>query len=166
MNVIRLLLLALVAPLLVACSEPSKFRAYNGPEVTRITVHKEVRLMRLWHEDRVLRQYRVGLGWAPVGQKRREGDGRTPEGAYIIDRRNPQSRFHLSLGVSYPRPSDRVRAREAGDAPGGDIFIHGKGPEFADASGDWTDGCIAVTDRQIEQIYAMVRKGTPIVITP
>ncbi|MCC5983844.1 MAG: L,D-transpeptidase family protein [Rhodobacteraceae bacterium] len=156
-------LMAVVAVLLVlaGCGTPSKFRTYNGPEVTHIRVYKAERRMELWHHDRMLRAFRVQLG-NPDGHKQQEGDRRTPEGRYYIDRRNPNSRFHLSIGISYPNAEDRARAAARGVSPGGDIFIHGRGPRFQNARGDWTDGCIAVTDRQMEDIYAMVRNGTPI----
>lgn len=163
---IRVVLAVLVAVLLAGCGERSKFLTYDGPEVTRILVWKEARQMQLLHHDRVLMQVPIALGFEPNGHKQRRGDGRTPEGTYIIDRRNPNSAFHLSLGISYPDVNDRLVAREAGDDPGGDIFIHGKGPRYANARGDWTAGCIAVTDQQMERIYAMVRTATPITIFP
>ena len=168
MRSIAITVLAGAALALAACSsrEPSKFQTYDGPAVTQINVFKDARQMDLMHYGQHLASYEIDLGREPVGQKEREGDGRTPEGAYIIDRRNPNSRFHLSLGISYPEPSQRLRAEEAGDNPGGDIFIHGKGPDFADATGDWTEGCIAVTDDEIEEIYAMIGIGTPILILP
>lgn len=151
---------------MAACA-PSKFRTYNGPEVTRIVVMKADRQMMLMHHDRVLKTYRIDLGFAPVGHKQYEGDGRTPEGRYYIDRRNPNSNFHLSLGISYPNAEDRERASLMGKSPGGDIFIHGGPRKGIDRKGrDWTAGCIAVTDRQMEDIYAMVRDGTPIDIFP
>jgi murein L,D-transpeptidase YafK len=108
----------------------------------------------------------VQLGRNPVGHKVMQGDGRTPEGDYIVDRRNPRSAFHLSLGINYPRPEDVEVARMLGVNPGGDIFIHGRGPNHRWARGDWTEGCIAVRDREIEVIYAMVRDGTPVTILP
>ncbi|TVP72151.1 MAG: hypothetical protein EA339_07560 [Rhodobacteraceae bacterium] len=157
--------LALVA-VLASCGAPSKFRSYHGPEVTQIVVHKAARRMHLYHHNQRLRTFRVQLGGNPIGHKQREGDRRTPEGDYIIDRRNPNSAFHLSIGISYPDPYDRARAEANGWRPGGDIFIHGKGPRFQRARGDWTDGCIAVTDREMEDIYAMVRDGTRIRILP
>ncbi len=166
MAVIRIVLAALVAVGLAGCGERSKFLTYDGPEVTRIVVWKDARTMALYHHDEVLKAVPIQLGFNPVGHKERYGDGRTPEGDYIIDRRNPDSAFHLSLGISYPEPSQKLAATEAGVDPGGDIFIHGQGPDFQNAEGDWTAGCIAVTDRQMEQIYAMVRTLTPITIHP
>ena len=159
--------LALVMLLaLAACGPPSKFRTYSGPEVTKIIVDKGDRRMRLYHNDEVLRTFRIGLGFAPRGHKQFEGDGKTPEGLYFIDRRNPNSRFHLSIGISYPNAADRAFAEAQGKSPGGDIFIHGKGPRHQRSRGDWTEGCIWVTDREMEDIYAMVRDRTPILIRP
>jgi hypothetical protein len=162
MQFLRLLAAAIVVAALASCSSGSKFRTYNGPEVTQIIVYKAERRMELWHHDRMLRSFRVDLGGNPFGHKERRGDRRTPEGDYLIDRRNPNSRFHLSIGIDYPNAADRAHAAANGWDPGGDIFIHGRGPRFASARGDWTDGCIAVTDREMEDIYAMVRIGTPI----
>ena len=88
------------------------------------------------------------------------------EGTYLIDRRNPNSEFHLSLGINYPRDADRRSAKEAGVSPGGDIFIHGRPWKNRKGGRDWTAGCIAVTNREMEEIYAMVRNGTPITINP
>lgn len=166
MGMIRAVLAVMAAAMLVGCGERSKFLDYDGPEVTRIMVWKDQRVMELHHHDTVLMQVPIALGFAPEGHKQRRGDGRTPEGTYIIDRRNPNSAFHLSLGISYPDVNDDLVAREAGDDPGGDIFIHGTGPRYARARGDWTAGCIAVTDAQMERIYAMVRTGTPITVLP
>ena len=165
MQFLRLLAAALLLGALSACA-PSKFRTYDGPEVTRVVVYKAERQMELWHYDTLLRSFDVDLGGDPFGHKQREGDRRTPEGDYIIDRRNPNSRFHLSIGIDYPNEADRAFAQANGWRPGGDIFIHGRGPRFRHARGDWTDGCIAVTDREMEDIYAMVRIGTPISILP
>lgn len=153
------------AAALTACSRDPKFRSYYGPEVTHVVVNKGERRMFLLHEDRLLEHYRVDLGFAPEGHKRFEGDGRTPEGRYVIDRRNPESSFHLSLGISYPNERDIAYALSHGKSPGGDIFIHG-GPRRHDRRGpDWTAGCISVRDREMEDVYAMVRNGTPITIT-
>jgi murein L,D-transpeptidase YafK len=150
---------------LSACGQ-SKFKRYNGPEVTYVVVNKGDRRMYLLHHDRVLEQYDIRLGFAPEGHKTVEGDGRTPEGVYWIDRRNPNSKFHLSLGISYPNDEDRARAEALGQKPGGDIFIHGQKSLFDRGEGDWTWGCIAVTNDEIEDIYAMVGDMTPIQINP
>ena len=163
MQFARLFLAMSLLAVLTACA-PTKFRSYSGPDVTRVVVYKAERQMELRHYGTVLKSYRVQLGGTPFGHKEREGDRRTPEGDYIIDRRNPNSAFHLSIGIDYPNEADRAHAQANGWRPGGDIFIHGRGPRFQRARGDWTDGCIAVTDRQMEDIYAMVRNGTPITI--
>ena len=144
----------------------SKFRTYHGPEVTQVVVNKGQRRMHLLHHDQVLKSYPIDLGFAPEGHKQFEGDGKTPEGAYIIDRRNPNSKFHLSIGIDYPRPADVTRAETFDRSPGGDIFIHGKSRRGLGGKRDWTAGCIAVTNRQMEDIYAMVQDGTPILILP
>lgn len=159
----------LASSFLTACSgRDTKFRGYNGPQVTRIVLYKGRRKLRLLHNNDVLRSYRVRLGFAPVGHKQVEGDGRTPEGHYQIDRKNPNSRFHLSVGISYPNRADRSAAAALGASAGGDIFIHGapRRGSTADGSTDWTWGCIAVSNREIEEIYSMVNVGTPITIYP
>lgn len=144
----------------------SKFRKYDGPEVTQIIVFKSERRMHLLHQDQVLRSFDFELGFAPSGHKEVEGDGKTPEGLYYIDRKNPNSRFHLSIGISYPNEQDIAKAEELGKSPGGDIFIHGTPRKFGGQGDDWTWGCIAVTNREMEDVYAMVRVGTPIMIYP
>ncbi|MCU0912474.1 MAG: L,D-transpeptidase family protein [Rhodobacteraceae bacterium] len=164
-GILRVFLIIVAALALSACS--SKFRTYSGPEVTRVVVMKTDRRMYLMHHDTVLRDFRIDLGFAPDGHKQFEGDGRTPEGRYTIDRRNPNSDYHLSLGISYPNANDREVASSMGLTPGGDIFIHGGPRRGVDRSGpDWTAGCISVKNREMEDIYAMVRDGTPIDIFP
>lgn len=162
------LLSTVAAVALSGCASPtSKFRSYVGPEVTGIVVNKADREMFLVHHGKVLKKSRIVLGFAPEGHKQIEGDGRTPEGTYIIDRRNPNSSFHLSLGISYPNAADRARALALGKQPGGDIFIHGQKNPFAPNTGeDWTWGCISVPNDEMEEIYAMVKNGTPITINP
>lgn len=160
----RAILLGSVVAALSGCA--SKFRTYNGPEVTGLRLYKGQRLLVLDGTEGVLRTYPVGLGFAPEGHKQFEGDGRTPEGSYVIDRRNPESKFHLSIGISYPNEADIAFAEARGRSPGGDIFIHG-GPRLGidpTDKRDWTAGCISVTDREIEEIFAMVKDGTPITI--
>ncbi|RVT83483.1 hypothetical protein DXV76_14715 [Rhodobacteraceae bacterium CCMM004] len=163
--IFRALMLCVLAIGLGACS--TKFRTYNGPEVTRVVILKGAREMLLLHHGQVLERYDIGLGFAPEGDKKVEGDGKTPEGDYYIDRRNPDSRFHLSLGISYPNAYDIAEAEALGMPPGGDIFIHGRGPLYKRGNPqDWTWGCIAVKDREMEWIYAMVKDGTPVSIRP
>jgi murein L,D-transpeptidase YafK len=161
----RVLLLSMASmAFLSACA--SKFKRYNGPQVTRVVVLKGQRKMHLLHRGETLRSYDISLGFAPFEHKREEGDGRTPEGEYIIDRRNPNSQFHLSIGINYPNAQDIAKAKAAGVKPGGDIFIHGRPKKYAKGGRDWTAGCIAVTDKEMERIYAMVQNGTPISIYP
>lgn len=159
----RTMMVGMGALALSGCS--TKFRTYDGPQVTSIVVYKERRQLYLMHNEAVLRAFDFELGFAPTGDKQVEGDGRTPEGAYIIDRKNPNSSFHLSVGISYPNDADRAEAAALGQRPGGDIFIHGTPRPFR-RKDDWTAGCIAVTNREIEDIYAMVEVGTPIFIYP
>lgn len=165
MRIVGLMLLLAAAMALSACS--SKFKTYRGPEVTQVLVDKSDRRMYLLHHQKVLKSFDVGLGFAPDGHKQFEGDGRTPEGDYTIDRRNPDSKFYLSIGIDYPRTEDVARAAALGLSPGGDIFIHGLPNDgMKPGARDWTAGCIAVTDRDMRDIYAMVRDGTPIRIMP
>lgn len=163
MRFIRLLVILFMAFTLAACS--SKFRTYNGPSVTSVQVHKSDRKIYLLHNETVLESYDVALGFAPVGHKQFEGDGKTPEGAYFITHKNPNSDFHLSLGISYPNEADIAFAQAADKPPGGDIFIHGASNRDGNRR-DWTAGCIAVSDKQIEVIYSMIRPGTPIFLLP
>ncbi|WP_420857801.1 L,D-transpeptidase family protein [Marivivens marinus] len=163
MRFLSILLSLVVVVGLSGCA--NKFRTYDGPEVTRVVVMKGDRRMYLMHHDQVLRAFDIEMGFAPDGHKTEEGDGRTPEGAYWINRRNPNSAFHLSIGISYPNAQDRAQAQARGVSPGGDIFIHGT-PDLNLGQDDWTAGCIAVTNREMEDIYAMVRDGTPIHIFP
>ena len=135
-------------------------------QVNRVVVRKSRRDMLLLHGDSVVRTYRISLGLEPVGHKQREGDGRTPEGRYVIDRRNSRSAYHLSLHISYPNASDREHAQSRGLDPGGDIMIHGMPNDGRPKTGDWTQGCIAVTDAEIDEIWRLVADGTPIEIMP
>lgn len=156
------------AALLAGCTDPKTRairRKYRGPEVTRVLVQKGARRMYLLHHERVLKRYDIGLGFAPEGHKQFEGDGKTPEGRYMIDRRNPNSAFYLSVGISYPNDRDAAFARSQGKSPGGDIFIHGRGSKRP-GGGDWTAGCISVSNKEMLEIYPMVRNGTVIDIEP
>lgn len=134
-----------------------------------LLVDKSERLLVVYGGGKPIRAYRdLGFGDAPAGHKRFEGDERTPEGVYTIDWRNPNSRYHLSLRISYPDAEDRAFAAGHGRSPGGDIFLHGQpngyaGPPLA---GDWTDGCIALSNAEIEELWRLVPDGTPIEIRP
>jgi len=131
----------------------------------QVVVNKSRRELLLLRGNVILRQYRIALGRDPIGHKQCEGDGRTPEGRYTIDRRNPKSKYHLSLHISYPNADDVARAQAAAVEPGGDIMIHGlKDGELRD--GDWTQGCIAVINEEMEEIWGLVPDGTTIVIEP
>lgn len=169
--------------LLTGClgdEEQSRQRALTAKPVyavDRILVEKGARRMTLFHRGKAVRRYRIQLGFDPTGHKQREGDGRTPVGRYRIDARNPRSSFHLSLRISYPDARDRAQAKAAGVSPGGDIFIHGepngtgqlmrwlRAIGLADR-GDWTHGCIAVTNSEMREIWSSVKTGTPIDIRP
>lgn len=157
-------LLAVLAAPRVAFGRALK--AYTGPQITRVVLYKDRRRLYLLSGAEVIKQYKVGLGFAPKGPKRVEGDGRTPEGSYIIDRRNPNSNYHLSIGISYPNAQDVAYARSIGKQPGGEIFIHGRARKNRGKGRDWTAGCIAVKDRHMEEIYMMVPLGTQIDIFP
>ncbi|MEM5476574.1 L,D-transpeptidase family protein [Pacificibacter sp. AS14] len=144
----------------------SAFSPYTGPRVTRVVLYKGRRRLYLLSGTKILKKYKVGLGGVPVGHKQFEGDGKTPEGSYIIDRRNPRSQYHLSIGISYPNSRDIAYARQHGRSPGGEIFIHGRAGGHKGRGKDWTAGCIAVKDRHMEEIYMMVTTGTQIDIHP
>ena len=136
-----------------------------------IVITKSSRTMTLMDHDKVLKTYRVALGGVPVGAKHKQGDHKTPEGDYIIDSRNSHSQFHLSLHISYPNAGDRQRARRLGVNPGGDIMIHGLPPDYAylgprHRQSDWTEGCVAVDNQEIEEIWDMVPVGTRVEIKP
>ena len=150
-----------------ATDAAAKFTPGLAPEAQRvdaIRVYKAARKMDLLRDGKVIRSYRVHLGGAPLGPKRQQGDQRTPEGEYAISYRNAASRFHLSLQVSYPNADDLHQALAQGIDPGGDIMIHGGTPPGA--SRDWTEGCIAVTNAEIEEIWRLVPVGTPVRIDP
>lgn len=137
--------------------------------IDRILIEKGARRLTVFRDGQALRSYKIALGFAPEGDKHRQGDGRTPEGLFRIDRRNPESAFHLSLGIDYPQADDIARARAAGVSPGGDIFIHGQ-PNGYDAFPtlpyDWTAGCIALSDAAIEALWRVVEIGTAVEIRP
>jgi murein L,D-transpeptidase YafK len=139
--------------------------------VDQILVLKSERTLSLLSQGKVVRTYQVALGGSPVGAKEQQGDHKTPEGHYVLDRRNAKSRFYKSIHISYPNNQDRQRAVRHGVRPGGDIMIHGLPNGFgwlraSHRARDWTDGCIAVTDAEMDEIWDSVRDGTPIEIRP
>jgi murein L,D-transpeptidase YafK len=145
--------------------------AHSRAKVDHIVVLKKKHELRLLSGTEVVKTYRVALGSGGLEPKRQEGDHRTPEGTFRIDSRNRASRFHLALHISYPNQADKERAQQLGVDPGGNIMIHGLGKEFRSLGTrqyryDWTDGCIAVTDSEIEEIWRLVPDGTEIEILP
>jgi len=137
----------------------------------RVVVLKQERKLLLFHGQQVLKTYRVSLGTSPVGPKTRQGDHKTPEGQYVLDRRNPKSQFYRSIHISYPNAEDAARARQARVSPGGDVFVHGLPNGYGwvgegQRLRDWTDGCIAVTNSEMDEIWRAVPDGTPIEIKP
>ncbi|MCU0800673.1 MAG: L,D-transpeptidase family protein [Rhodobacteraceae bacterium] len=135
----------------------------------RIIVDKSARQMALMQNGRTLRTYQIALGFAPTGDKTRQGDGRTPEGLFRIAVRNDASKYHLSLGLDYPQPQDRARAAAGGYDPGGDIMIHGQPNALPDGTvikGDWTAGCIAVSNAEMREIWASTDGDTIVEVRP
>ena len=137
----------------------------------KIIVLKRERTLQMLSHEKVVKSYRVALGGDPVGPKTQQGDHKTPEGLYILDSRNANSRFYKSIHISYPSDHDRALAKQRGVSPGGDVFVHGLPNGYgwvgaAHRARDWTDGCIAVTNQEIDEIWAAVVNGTPIEIRP
>ena len=160
-------LICIVALLLLAV--PVKAKAKQ--EADKILIVKSARTMTLLSGGKMLKTYKVALGGVPVGAKRVEGDHKTPEGNYVIDAKNAHSRFHLALHISYPSAAETETARKLGSRPGGAIMIHGLASSFAylgplHRQTDWTDGCIAVTNAEIEEIWRLVPVGTRVEIRP
>ena len=160
----------LASALLLAGTRPAR-AALASAKADRIIVIKSERRLYLVRDGALLASYRVALGRQPRGTKIYQGDGRTPEGSYTITAFNAASQFHRSLRVSYPNDHDRALSRALGQAAGGDIMIHGLAPERRSFGAEhwrfnWTNGCIAVTDQEIEEIWQRVEIGTPVEIRP
>jgi len=137
----------------------------------RVVVLKKERTLQLLSQGKVIKAYKIALGGDPVGPKTRLGDHKTPEGVYVLDSRNAHSQFYKSIHISYPNAHDRETARRQGVSPGGDVFLHGlpKGYGYVGSAHrlrDWTDGCIAVTNEEIDEIWRVVPNGSPIEIRP
>lgn len=167
MRVLAPMILALIA-LLPAGALAQSLKA--GEQADRLLIDKSDRTLWVYQDGAVIRTYRsLQFGDAPIGHKQFEGDEKTPEGHYMIDYGNPQSSYYLSLHIDYPSEQDRAFARSRGRSPGGLIFIHGQpnGMAFDErVPGDWTDGCIALSNAQITELWALVPDNTPIEIRP
>lgn len=163
---IKLILITVIFSFLSAVSSWANSTSAIKEPITSIVVKKSDRKMYLFSGEKVLRRYRIGLGFSPKGDKKFEGDGKTPEGKYYIDRKNPNSQYYLSLGISYPNETDKREAARLGKSPGGDIFIHGRDKSPKWWKRDWTFGCIAIRNHEMDEIYSAVDIGTPIFILP
>jgi len=161
-----------VAGILLFISLPFPSSAENASVgVDRVVVYKHERKLVLLSQGKELRSYKVALGGEPIGPKTQQGDHRTPEGLYVLDARNPNSRFYKAFHISYPNPKDIAAAKKLGSSPGGDIMLHGLAKEYAwmgkaHLLHDWTDGCIAVTNEEMDELWRLVRVGTSIEIKP
>ena len=170
-RLVATILVGVVLALLAADRFLPSLLARELPRATRVLVVKSERQLRLYSGDEEIAHYSVSLGASPIGHKAREGDERTPEGQYVLDWRNDRSRYYRSIHVSYPDATDRALAEAAGVSPGGAIMIHGlpNGLGWLGsllARWDWTDGCIAVSNTQMEEVWRAVPNGTPIEIRP
>jgi murein L,D-transpeptidase YafK len=155
----------LICGLVLAQTTPKQLHA------DRVVVLKKERTLQLLSQGKVIKTYKVALGGDPVGAKTRQGDHKTPEGEYVLDSRNAHSKFYKSIHISYPSARDRAAARNNGVSPGGDVFVHGLPNGYGwvgvgHRAKDWTDGCIAVTNQEIDEIWLAVADGTPIEIRP
>lgn len=156
---------------MIGCDRDRRGQSTVTPQIDRIIVEKSARRLHLISAGKVVRTYRIALGRNPVGHKLQEGDKKTPEGIYVVDGRNVNSSYHRSLHISYPSEAEIQQARRSGVSPGSNIMIHGMknglgwlGPLHRVF--DWTQGCIAVTNKEIEEIWALVPNGTAIELRP
>lgn len=157
--------------LLVSVAGTAEDRLPSNTRADEVVVAKGARTLTLLNHGQVIKVYKVALGGNPVGAKARKGDHRAPEGAYVLDRRNEHSQFYRSIHISYPNAQDRERARKLGVSPGGDIMIHGLPNGYGwigrgHRARDWTGGCIAVTNDEMDEIWRAVPDGTLIKIRP
>jgi murein L,D-transpeptidase YafK len=149
----------------------SQVPTFSGVKADMVIVNKKERTLNLMRQGQILKTFKVALGGQPLGPKLQQGDHKTPEGTYSLDRRNANSKFYRSIHVSYPNAADRAQAAARGVDPGGDIMVHGLPNGFGWLKSthrvmDWTDGCIAVTDEEMDEIWQAVDDGTPIEIRP
>ncbi len=171
-RVTKLAFCILIAVILLFVVGLATYAAPAPPkQADRIVIEKSKRTLTLMSGNTVLKTYKVALGGQPVGAKQRQGDHKTPEGLYVVDQKNPASIFRRALHLSYPNAQDRENARKLGVSPGGDVEIHGLGAKYgwvgaAHRLTDWTDGCIAVTNEEIDEIWPLVQLGAPVEIRP
>lgn len=171
MNPHRRQSVALACLVLAWSAQGASAKKPDALQADHIVIAKSARTLTLLRQGQVLKTYKVALGHEPEGAKTQRGDNRTPEGEYTIDSRNEHSQFHLSLHISYPNAADRARAGKLHVNPGGDIFIHGLPPAYAYLGAlhrqtDWTLGCVAVTNTEIDEIWSLVPNGTKVEIKP
>lgn len=157
--------------LLSSVREPSEDIEFSSVQADLVVVEKSAKRMTLYKGRKPIRTYKIALGRSPKGAKIQQGDRRTPEGFYTIDGRNPDSDFHLALRISYPNERDLEIARMLGVTPGNGIMIHGMSEDYEwmgryHSVLNWTDGCIAVTNEEIEEIWALVPDGAEVQIKP
>ena len=150
---------------------PTQAQSKSSEHADAIVILKKDHLLQLYYQGKLIRTYKVALGSGGLAPKQREGDARTPEGHYVIDLHNANSKYHKSLHISYPNADDQNRARKGGYSPGGAIMIHGLPDKFAYMGAlhrqwDWTLGCVAVTDDEIDEIWNLVPNGTSVDIRP
>ena len=160
-----------LAVILVALLAPGLLHAGNFPVADQVLIEKGARKLHLLQGGEIFKTFEIALGIVPVGDKKEEGDFKTPEGRYLLDRRNPNSDFFLSIRISYPNAADRSKAAAAGVDPGGAIMIHGQPnqPTYSAAyyaREDWTNGCIAVSNSDMIDIWLMTPDNVPIEILP
>ncbi|CAM3108340.1 murein L,D-transpeptidase family protein [Shewanella loihica] len=173
----QLLLLCLLAPLGVTWAQSSGLSSPHSTsksqigKVDLVVVNKSEASMLLMRQGKVLRRYKIALGDRPVGHKLQEGDQRTPEGRYILDYKKADSAYYRAIHISYPNDEDKLRAAALGINPGGQIMIHGQNPNSSLTPDEaqrlnWTDGCIAIKNEEIDELWRAVDTGTPIEIWP
>jgi murein L,D-transpeptidase YafK len=166
---LTLFTVALISMVAQTCT--NNIQPSNIEKVDTIKVYKAKRLLETYYKGKLIKSYKISLGGSPVGHKQEEGDNKTPEGAYVINDKNPNSAYHKNLGISYPNAQDIKAAKKRGKSPGGDIKIHGL-PNGMGSIGkahllsDWTLGCLALTNEEIDELYDAVPIGTPILIYP
>ncbi len=149
----------------------SEVKIPDGVKIDSVVVFKSKHAMTLLSRGKEIKTYSISLGKNPIGHKQKEGDKKTPEGSYVLDRKAENSSYHLAIHISYPNEKDKLNAEKSGFSPGGDIMIHGlpNKLQFLEnyyTNTDWTDGCIAVTNDEMDEIWTLVDEGTPIAIYP